>query len=52
MKWPLEQINFECRLVSASARWYQVEDDDDDFDDNCDNNYDFDDDYADNYYSR
>ena len=48
---PLDQINFECRLVLASARWYQVEDDEDDdfgdFDDNYDNSFDdFDDDYG------
>ena len=51
---PLDQINFECRLVLASARWYQVEDDEDDdfgdFDDNYDNSFD-DYNYAEKYYS-
>ena len=52
---PLDQINFECRLVLASARWYQVEDDDDDnfgdFDDNYDKIFDDDYNYAEKYYS-
>ena len=52
---PLHQINFECCLVLASARWYHVEDDEDDdfgdFDDNYDTIFDDDYDYAEKYYS-